>query len=246
MPVIKRRDILRFVTGVSIGALFGCRNKSSNSAEEPIESAQSPANLPNCIVRPQQTEGPYFVDERLNRSDIRSDPSIREEKEGVLLKLTFQVNQVSPDACLPIEGVIVDIWHCDAQGIYSDATDPNFNTVGQKFLRGYQVTDASGIAEFITIYPGWYPGRTVHIHFKLRDSEDSQQRYEFTSQLYFEGAVSNQVFNQAPYNIREQRTIRNELDGIYRDGGDQLTIKLTQDQGNGTYTGIFNIGLEIS
>lgn len=245
MLVIKRRDILRFISSATVASLLGCRNQSSNSAEQQEGSTLSPTELPGCIVRPQQTEGPYFVDERLNRSDIRSDPSIGEEKEGVLLKLTFQVNQVSPDACLPIEGVIVDIWHCDAQGIYSDATDPNFNTVGQKFLRGYQVTDASGIAEFITIYPGWYPGRTVHIHFKIRDSEDSQQRYEFTSQLYFEDAVSNQVFNQAPYNIREQRTIRNELDGIYRDGGDQLTIKLTQDQGNGTYVGVFKVGLEL-
>lgn len=245
MPGIKRRDILTFVSGVSIASIFGCRNNSSNSAEGPLGSAQSSANFPGCIVSPQQTEGPYFVDERLNRSDIRSDPSDDSIKEGVLLRLTFKVNQVSPDACLPLEGAIVDIWHCDAQGIYSDATDPNFNTVGQKFLRGYQITDASGTAEFITIYPGWYPGRTVHIHLKIRAGEDSKQNYEFTSQIYFGDAVSDQIFNQAPYNIREQRTIQNAQDGIFRDGGDQMTVYLTQDQETGTYTGNFNIGLEL-
>lgn len=245
MPGIKRRDILKFVSGFSIASIFGCRNNSSNSVEKPLGSAQFSTNLPGCIVRPQQTEGPYFIDERLNRSDIRSDPFNDSIKEGVLLRLTFKVNQVSPDACLPMEGAIVDIWHCDAQGVYSDATDPNFNTVGQKFLRGYQVTDASGTAEFITICPGWYPGRTVHIHLKIRAGEDSKQNYEFTSQIYFGDTVSDQIFNQAPYNIREQRTIRNAQDGIFRDGGDRLTVYLTQDQEAGTYIGNFNIGLEL-
>lgn len=245
MPGINRRDILSFISGVSLASIFGCRNKSSSSAEKLAGSAQSSANLPGCVVRPQQTEGPYFVDERLNRTDIRSDPSSGEEKEGLLLKLTFQVNQVSPESCLPIEGAVVDIWHCDAQGVYSDASDPNFNTLGQKFLRGYQTTNALGMTEFITIYPGWYPGRTVHIHFKIRTGKDSQQGYEFTSQLYFEDVVSDQIFTQSPYNIRKQRTIRNEYDGIYKDGGDQLTVQLNHDQVSGTYTGVFNIGLKL-
>lgn len=245
MLVKKRRDILRFIGSATVASLFGCGNKSSNSADKPVGSAQSLANLPGCKVRPQQTEGPYFVDERLNRSDIRSDPTSGLEKEGVLLRLTFKVNKINPDACFPLEGAIVDIWHCDAQGVYSDSTDPSFSTVGQKFLRGYQITDGSGIAEFITIYPGWYPGRTVHIHLKIRTSEGSQPSYEFTSQLYFEDTVSDQVFNQAPYTIREQLTIRNELDGIYRDGGDHLTIKLVQDQSTRSYAGVFSIGLEL-
>ncbi len=86
-------------------------------------------------------------------------------------------------------GAIVDIWHCDAAGVYSDATDPGFNTVGKKFLRGYQVTDANGGVQFTTIYPGWYRGRTVHIHFKVRAKAKSGQSYEFTSQLYFDDAI---------------------------------------------------------
>ncbi len=243
---MRRRDILRFISSATVVSLLGCKNKSSSFAEQPEGSAQSRANFPGCIVRPQQTEGPYFVDERLNRSDIRSDPSDGSEKEGVLLRLIFKVKQVSPDACLPIEGAIVDIWHCDAQGVYSDASDPNFSTLGQKFLRGYQKTDANGTVEFVTIFPGWYPGRTVHVHFKIQGGENSQQGYEFTSQLYFEDTLTDQVFTQSPYNTRGQRTIRNDQDGIFRDGGDQLILQLTQDQTSGSYSGIFHIGLEMA
>lgn len=242
---MNRRDILRFISGATVVSLLGCKNKASTLAKQDKGSAQSFADLPDCIVRPQQTEGPYFVDEGLYRSDIRSDPADGSVKEGILLRLVFQVKQVSANACLPVEGAIVDIWHCDAQGIYSDVTDRNFKTIGQKFLRGYQKTDASGTAEFVTIYPGWYPGRAVHIHFKIRSSGKSPQSYEFTSQLYFDDTLSDQVLTQSPYSSRGQRTNRNDQDGIFRNGGEQLTLQLTQDQTTGSYMGVFNIGLEI-
>jgi protocatechuate 3,4-dioxygenase beta subunit len=97
----------------------------------------------------------------------------------------------------------VDIWHCDAFGVYSDAVDPGFNTVGQKFLHGYQITDNNGSVELTTIYPGWYAGRTVHIHFKVRLFAGTTQTYSFTSQLYFDDTFTDQVFaTQAPYNTR--------------------------------------------
>jgi protocatechuate 3,4-dioxygenase beta subunit len=84
------------------------------------------------------------VDEELNRTDIRSDPTSGVFKEGALLALTFNVSQISEAGCAPLEGAKVEIWHCDAEGVYSDVSDPGFNTEGQKFLRGYQVTDANG------------------------------------------------------------------------------------------------------
>ncbi|MGB3138331.1 MAG: hypothetical protein WBB18_16100, partial [Nodosilinea sp.] len=111
---------------------------------------------PACTVRPQQTEGPFFVDEGLSRSDIRSDPAMGAVKPGVPLTLQFQVSQVGNDNCMPLAGAVVDVWHCDATGVYSDVADRRASTVGQKFLRGSQVTNADGIVEFITIYPGWY------------------------------------------------------------------------------------------
>ena len=121
-----------------------------------------------CVVRPEQTEGPYFVDERLNRSDIRTDPTDGRVSPGTPLALTLLVSRLNAGNCQPLPDAQVDLWHCDAQGVYSDVQDPGFDSIGKKFLRGYQVTDAHGEARFVTVYPGWYPGRTVHIHFKIR------------------------------------------------------------------------------
>jgi len=203
------------------------------------------ATLPSCVVRPEMTEGPYFVDEMLNRADIRSDPSDGSVREGAPLRLTFLVSQIGASACTPLAGAQVDIWHCDAAGVYSDATDRGFNTKGKKFLRGYQVTDNKGVAGFTTIYPGWYAGRAVHIHFKIRTSAGATTTHEFTSQLFFDDALSDQVFTQAPYTGRGQRTTRNSNDGIYRSGGDQLLLQVRPD-GSGGYAATFDIGLQFA
>jgi protocatechuate 3,4-dioxygenase beta subunit len=111
---------------------------------------------PSCVVRPQQTEGPYFVDERLPRADIRSNPSDGSVSEGVPLRLAFHVSRIAGDTYTPLQGAVIDVWNCDVRGRYSDVSDMNafFDTRGKKFLRGSQTTDASGSAQFITIYPG--------------------------------------------------------------------------------------------
>ena len=197
--------------------------------------------LPSCIVRPAMTEGPYFVDEKLDRSDIRSDPADGSVKEGAPLELTFLVSQINGN-CAPLAGALVDIWHCDAQGVYSDASDPSFNTKGKKFLRGYQTTDANGVAKFITIYPGWYQGRAVHIHFKIRTGVG--KAYEFTSQLFFDDAFTDQVYTKEPYASTGERNPRNNGDSIYRNGGSQLLLNVTPTA-NG-YTSTFDIGLNIT
>jgi protocatechuate 3,4-dioxygenase beta subunit len=202
-------------------------------------------SLPSCVVRPQQTEGPYFVDEKLSRSDIRSDPSNGSVKEGVPLDLEFHVSRIEGSSCTPLAGAVVDVWHCDALGVYSDIQDPGFNTVGKKFLRGYQVTDANGTARFTTIYPGWYQGRAVHIHFKIRSDPGSQAGYEFTSQLYFDDALSDQVHAQPPYASKGQRTVRNDGDGIYRNGGSQLIPQVAGNAQSG-YTAAFDIGIQMT
>lgn len=198
---------------------------------------------PSCLVRPEQTEGPYFVDERLNRSDIRSDPSDGVMKPGAPLALALTVSRIRGGTCTPLEGAQVDIWHCDAQGVYSDVTDPAFRTVGQKFLRGYQLTDAMGRARFTTIYPGWYPGRTVHIHFKIRTTPGSTQSLAFTSQLYFDDALSDRIHALAPYAAKGHRTLRNSHDRIFRDGGEQLMIAPAATRDG--YAAGFAIGLQM-
>ncbi len=187
---------------------------------------------PACVVTPQLTEGPYFVDERLFRSDIRSDPSTGIVKEGVPLRLAFQVLDVTDGACTPLTGAVVDVWHCDALGVYSDVVDPGFNTKGQRWLRGAQYTDDNGTAEFLTIYPGWYQGRAVHIHFKVRTDPGAAVGYEFTSQLFFDEAVTDLVHAQQPYAAKGWRTLRNEDDGIYREsGGQTLVVPTVEDDG---------------
>lgn len=243
--LIKRRNVLNFIGGAIAVNLFGCLRGQSASGESSGLSAQTPSQSnPACVVRPQQTEGPYFVDERLNRSNIRSDPSDNSVKSGVPLRLTFRVAQIQGSACIPLQGAIVDIWHCDAEGVYSDVNDRSFSTVGKKFLRGYQVTNATGTVEFLTIFPGWYPGRTVHIHFKIRTAAAAQPGYEFTSQIYFDDALTDQIHAQPAYASRGQRTTRNAQDGIFQGGGEQLMVQLTRSaQG---YSGLFDIGLAIT
>jgi protocatechuate 3,4-dioxygenase beta subunit len=193
-------------------------------------------------VRPQQTEGPYFVNTQLNRADIRSDPTDGSVRPGVPLALSIVVSRLSGQACTPLPGVMVDVWQCDHEGVYSGVQDPQFSTRDKKFLRGYQVTGADGVARFTTIYPGWYRGRTVHIHFKLRSPASQQPGYEFTSQLYFNESVTDAVFAKAPYATRGPRSTLNANDGIFRRGGAQLMLDAEmQDVG---YAGSFHVALE--
>jgi protocatechuate 3,4-dioxygenase beta subunit len=190
----------------------------------PFALAAGTKSPPGCVVRPQQTEGPYFVDESLNRSDIRSDLSDGTVKPGEPLDLTFRVSRLSANACAPLAGAVVDVWHCDHLGVYSDVEDPDFNTIGKKFLRGYQVTDAGGLARFKTVYPGWYHGRTVHIHFKIRSAPSTTSGFEFVSQLYFDDALTDQIHARPPYAAKGQRNWRNEGDGIFARGGSRLLL----------------------
>jgi len=202
--------------------------------------------IPACVVRPAQTEGPYFLDVQLDRPDIRSDPPDGKVSSGTPLDLGFQVSRLTGNSCAPLAGVVVDVWQCDALGVYSGVKDQGglFDTTGRKFLRGHQVTDAQGKVRFTTVYPGWYPGRTVHIHFKLRTNPAGARGEEFTSQLYFDDAFSDQIFAQAPYAGRTGRRTRNSGDGIFRNGGSELMLDVSR-QGNGL-TGTFEVALRNS
>ena len=207
--------------------------------------AQAASNIPRspCIFRPKQTEGPYFVDERLHRTDIRSDPTNGTIMPGTQLALTFHISRIRGKECRPVPDAQVDIWHCDATGVYSDVRDPRFSTVGQKFLRGYQLTDANGVARFQTIYPGWYPIRTVHIHFKIRTALMARKQYEFTSQLYVPDELTDRVHTTLPYSSMGPRKVRNRQDFIFPHGGDQLMLEPSAI--NDGYSATFPIGLEL-
>jgi intradiol ring-cleaving dioxygenase-like protein len=134
--------------------------------------------------------------------------------------------------------VQVDVWHCDAGGLYSD--EAANNTVGKKFLRGYQITDANGAVQFTTIYPGWYSGRTIHIHFRIRTFDGSTTTSNFTSQLFFDETITNTVLAQSPYNTRGTRDTTNATDNIYSAA---TLLSLTSD-GSGGYAGTFTVALD--
>jgi len=182
------------------------------------------------------------VDAKLNRSDIRSDPGDGTARPGAPLRLTLRVSRLAAGACAPLPGAMVDLWHCDAAGVYSDVVDPGGSTVGKKFLRGYQLTDGEGLARFTTIYPGWYPGRAVHIHFKVRAAASGGRVHDFTSQVFFDDALSDRVFAQAPYAARGQRRVVNARDGIFRQAGAQLMLAVTPAAPG--YAASFDLALE--
>lgn len=190
------------------------------------------------------TEGPYFVDEMLNRSDIRADPVSGAISPGTLLGLTFNVSRIQSGACTPLTGAYLDVWHADAGGVYSDVSGTG---TGKRFLRGYQITDASGVAQFTTIYPGWYQGRAVHIHFKLRLFAGSTKTYEFTSQFFFDESLTDTVHALAPYNTHGTRDTRNTNDGIYNSlsASQKTALTLQTDQSGTGYAGVINLSVAI-
>ncbi len=240
-----RRDFVILMGSVAAAGALGCGGPSApttTSLPAASPAASSPtAGATSCVVRPALTEGPYFVDERLNRSDIRSDPASGSVRPGVPLQLTFAISRLSGTTCAALAGVFVDVWHCDALGVYSDVADMGFNTRGSKFLRGYQQTDAAGRAQFTTIYPGWYAGRAVHLHFKIRTSL-SGPASEFTSQVFFDEAVTDRVHAQSPYSQKGRRNTSNASDGIYQGGGSQLLLALAA-QGTG-YAANFDLAMQ--
>jgi protocatechuate 3,4-dioxygenase beta subunit len=228
---LSRRQALALLAS-SGAAILAARSGIAATAESPP---------PACVVRPRQTEGPFFVDGDLDRSDLRTDPRTGEAKPGVPLRLAFRVSRVAGSSCAPLAGAQVHVWHCDAAGNYSSVRDRRASPAGEAFLRGFQTTDAAGAARFVTIYPGWYPGRAVHLHFKIRTS-DGARRTDFTSQLYFDDALSRRVHAAAPYASRGMPQLSNADDFLFRDGGRQLLLEVTPASEG--YAAVFDIGLQ--
>jgi protocatechuate 3,4-dioxygenase beta subunit len=179
-----------------------------------------------CRTWSEQDEGPY------HREDQPSRREITEDRNGLPLGLGLSLG--TADGTL-LRGGVVEIWHCDASGRYSGFPPPNLSVVaplataprgmylaGQTFLRGTQMTDQAGIVEFRTIYPGWYPGRTVHIHVIVR-----AVGRVFTSQLYFPDAATDEVFRRPPYSERPERDTTNATDEIFSSGGEPALLDLT-------------------
>ena len=245
--ISRRRMMLAGLGAVYAAAVAACGGTQTGSTSTPSPSpSSSPTDVPvpTCVVTPSETEGPYFVDERLNRADIRVDPADGSVRPGVPLTLTFNVAKVGT-SCSALQGAQVDVWHCDALGSYSDVSAEG--TTGKRYLRGYQLTDSTGKVTFTTIYPGWYRGRAVHIHFKVRTFSGAQKMFEFTSQIFFDDAISDEVFKQSPYGARGSRDTRNAADMVYtsnNNSGASLLAGVTKSASG--YAAAFGIGLRLS
>jgi protocatechuate 3,4-dioxygenase beta subunit len=189
-----------------------------------------------CVLAPEVTEGPYWVDVREKRSDVTAGQA------GVPLTLDLYVYR-SDDSCEPEPGAVVDIWHCNASGLYSD--EAANGTSGETWLRGLQETDSSGHVRFTTIYPGWYSGRTVHIHIRVRTFSGTTTTYNFTTQIFFAEADSAAVFATSPYSTRSGRDTTNEEDMIYQQEAKAGNVLLPTLSGSATsgYSGTVGIGL---
>jgi protocatechuate 3,4-dioxygenase beta subunit len=229
---LTRREAL---TGAAATLGFGLAAGKSRSAQERLGATLPGANV--CILTPEAVQGPFYFDSRLVRADIT------EGRPGAPLALTLQVASVKD--CARLKGVRVDLWHADGQGIYSGYRgqgDDGISTRGQTFLRGTQLTDADGQVRFATIYPGWYPGRTPHIHFKVLLDAGSL----VTGQLYFPDDLSAQIYaRRAPYNERKAKRdiVANTEDFIFQDQGGADTLVSVKEEG-GSYSASLVIGVD--
>jgi protocatechuate 3,4-dioxygenase beta subunit len=200
-------------------------------ADDAVAAGSGPAavasGLVTCVLTPEQTEGPYYVDDAAVRRNVTDG------KPGV--PLTLRLTVVDASSCKAVRGAAVEIWHCDAAGAYSGVQGDT-----EMFLRGVQRTNAKGLAVFRTIYPGWYPGRTVHIHSMVHLGGNVVH----TGQLYFSDAVTDAVYKRSPYSRRPNRNPRNAGDSLYRNGGKRSTLRLVR-QGS-TYVGSISMGVQRS
>lgn len=254
--ILSRREVLKLIGGSSTALFFGLSVPNLISAQTPTATA-----LPACLVKPELTEGPYFVTHELNRMDIRIEPSDNTMREGIPLHMIFQVSDVTGGQCAPLENAQVDIWHCDADGAYSGVEDPGFDNEGEMWLRGFQLTDDTGRAEFLTIVPSWYAGRAVHIHFKVRTTGLDGESYEFTSQFFFDPDHIEQLYQQEPYVGKGLPDTPNDDDFIFQTSDDLLTLtmqEITDDELTALtdkietvdfesgWVAIFDLGLDLS
>jgi protocatechuate 3,4-dioxygenase beta subunit len=204
---LNRRDSLLAAGGLIAAALI------PEAASAGLGPAAVASGAISCVLTPEMTEGPYYVpSEKVRRN-------ITEGKPGTPLDLRLTV--VDASTCKAIKSAVVDIWHTDALGVYSGTIA---NNPGTNFMRGVQKTDSTGLARFISVYPGWYQGRAVHIHVKVYLGGSVVH----TGQFFFNDALTDAVYRQSPYNTRGSRDTRNAADSIYRNGGSRSMLKVTK------------------
>jgi len=217
---MRRREMLALSAGgLASAALYAC----GAGGEDATRSVAGTAAVPDCVLTPEQDEGPFYVDFARVRRDIVED------RPGVPLSLAVTV--VDSRTCEPIRDAAVDVWHCDALGVYSG--EPSEGSEGETYLRGIQFSDGTGRAEFVTIYPGQYPGRTTHVHVKVhtggRQSEGAYSggHVSHTGQLFTSDQLDAEVFALAPYDRNPAGLTPRNADAIFvEEGGARAVLHL--------------------
>jgi protocatechuate 3,4-dioxygenase beta subunit len=223
LPLTRRGSLLRL--GGFLAALLGAGGWKIAESDGGGPAAIASGAV-SCVLTPEQTEGPYYIPkEKLRRN-------ITEGRPGVPLVLRLFV--VDASTCRPIKGAAVDIWHADAAGVYSGFGAGSGN---RTFMRGIQKTNAKGRARFRTVYPGWYRGRTVHIHVKVHVAGNVVH----TGQLYFPDSLTDRVFRRRPYSRRPNRTTRNVDDFVFANGGRRSLLRVRKSAG--LYLGTITMGI---
>ena len=243
---VSRRKILGMLAAASASVLAGCGGAGANTASSATTGTTSSGTNTgsaagsggaSCVLTPELTIGPYFVDEPLNRSDITTDIDTGAPVQGTALNLSLYVKKYGSSACSALSGAVVDIWHADSAGKYSD--EQSEGTLGHTYLRGYQITDENGMVQFKTIFPGWYSGRTVHIHVMIREQTGSATTYQFTTQIFFDPTQTATIMSQPPYASRGTPDTPNSRDSIYNSA---MVMTLNQNSAGG-YDGTMTLGV---
>ena len=226
---IDRRQALLAVGALGVAAVATACSRGGSSKSKPA-NASGPTTTSEvaCVLAPEVTAGPYYLEHSPGRSDIT------EGRPGTPLGLAITV--VHATTCDAIFNAAVDIWHADADGVYSGFGTASTGagaaaapTDHYTFLRGRQFTDVAGRANFTTIYPGWYRGRAVHIHIEVRVDDTLVH----TGQFFFPDALNTKVLTGGPYQRRGAPDTTNRADSIYQDAGGPAATLDPQPQGDG-------------
>jgi hypothetical protein len=208
---LTRRRLLVWAGGAGFAALLpGCGEEGSGAAA-PAAATGGSSTAPACVLTPELTEGPFYLDLDLVRRDIT------EGRAGKPLRLGVTI--VDAEGCAPIPNAAVDVWHCDAGGAYSGVEGDD-----ETFLRGIQITDGGGRVEFETIYPGWYSGRAVHIHLKVHIGDHDAH----TGQLFFDERVTQAVYEAEPYRERGAPDRGNNADAIFGESAGSTIVRVSE------------------
>ena len=249
---MERKNFLKtFALMAAVGPMIvdGCKKDATTKNSSTTTSSTSTSTTStsgSCIVTADEVEGPYpYVGGEsanpLDRSDVTAGQT------GVPLTLSFIVVDAGNN-CNVVSNARVDIWHCNKDGYYSGYANQNSSLgtksyVGETWLRGYQLTDSTGVAKFTTIYPGWYQGRATHIHIEVFVNGVMEK----TTQICFSESINNVVYTSSLYSTHGVNPITNEADSIFGNSTTDLaneTVALTGSVSEG-YSGSYTIGIKL-